>query len=233
MASETRTCKCGASFDVEVGSSDLERQVASWRKLCPACVIIQDREIEEERKRRDVAAREAQWKEICPPLYADTDQNHSGLRREYLTAAVGWDVRSQIGLGFIGVSGGGKTRSLFVALRRAFDSNLTCRTITHNAFSKTVLSAFSGEGEERRTAQKLLGSLQRTSVLLLDDLGKAPSTDRADAELEELIETRAANKLPLLWSANGGGEWLAKRFGEDRGDPIVRRLAEFSTVVKG
>jgi hypothetical protein len=64
----------------------------------------------------------------------------------------------------------------------------------------------------------------------MDDLGKPPATDRADAELEELVEVRTSQLLPILWSANGSSAWLIKRMGPDRGEPLVRRLSEFSEI---
>ena len=69
-------------------------------------------------------------------------------------------------------------------------------------------------------------------VLLFDDLGKAPSTEGVDAELFELVEVRTSNALPILWSANGGGRWLIDRLGADRGPALIRRLAEFTEVLK-
>lgn len=74
--------------------------------------------------------------------------------------------------------------------------------------------------------------MARVDMLLFDDLGKAPSTENVDAELLELIERRTSNGKALLWSANGSGTWLESRFGPDRGEPLVRRLAEFTKVVR-
>jgi DNA replication protein DnaC len=115
-------------------------------------------------------------------------------------------------------------------MRKGFNQGLSCQFMSHNQFSKLVMDAFSGE--IKAEPRKRLDFLGKIHLLLIDDLGKAPSTERADAELEELIEVRGANMLPTFWTANGSGEWLIKRFGPDRGDALVRRLAEFSIVVK-
>lgn len=232
MVSETKSCvACGTTFTFQYDGNELGNILAKWRVRCEPCAEMGAAIAEEIERVSETKAKEERWLKVCPPLYADTDTSHPKLGRPFLTAAMQWTPDGSRGLGFLGKSGSGKTRCLYLALRRAFDAGLWCEAISHNAFSKLVISAFSGEGEERRDAQKGLERLRSVGVLLIDDIGKAPATERADAELEELVEARAAQKRPLLWSANGSGEWLAKRFGADRGEPIVRRLAEFSEIV--
>lgn len=204
------------------------------RRYCGPCsdVILDIERFAEESKAR--LKRDKAFRETIPPLYRETDREHAGIRPVFRDAAEQWDFDGPRGLGLIGASGGGKTRLLFGCLMRAHERGRTCDWISHNTFSKLVISAFSdGDPEARRAANERLERLARVDVLLIDDLGKAPSSERCDAELEELIETRGTWSRPTLWSANGGGAWLVGRFSADRGEPLVRRLAEFSTVVKG
>ncbi len=172
------------------------------------------------------------WERICPIEYRDTDLAHSGISSQCRVGAVEWDARSNRGLAFIGDTGTGKTRSLFAALHHAHDLGRRCESISHNRFSRVVAEAFAGDVTERSRAKGILRRISNAEVLLFDDLGKAPNTERADAEFEELVEYRTSHGLPILWTANGSGEWLARRFGADRGEPIVRRLAEFCRVLK-
>lgn len=232
----TKPCReCGTEFayeDPEASESDsmFMKAIRSFqRTLCDPCA---DKELAEKERAHEAYLNQQQierWNAICPPMYRGTDVSHPGLLADFRDAALGWKLQSR-GLGFMGNSGGGKTRLMFMALRKAFNLGAACQFLTHNQFSKLVIDAFSGEmkGEQR----KRLDFLGKVQVLFIDDLGKAPSTERTDAELEELIEIRGSNLLPTLWTANGHGEWLIKRFGPDRGDALVRRLAEFSTVVK-
>lgn len=232
LVSEQRNCcDCGAEFTVEFEDDQFSRTIASWKKRCKPCWGKHDLQLQAEAERADEQKREDEWRSVCPALYCDTDIHHPDLSKTFIKAATGWSPNSSRGLGFIGGTGLGKTRCLFVALRRAFDAGFYIRYITHNAFSKLVLLAFAGEGEARKEAMLSLANLGKVGVLLMDDLGKAPATERADAELEEIIETRSANKLPFLWSSNAGGEWLEKRLGADRGAPLVRRLAEFTDII--
>jgi hypothetical protein len=177
------------------------------------------------------AAKDAAWSRVCPALYRDTDDAHPGLNPLALDAVRRYEPRAARGLGLIGATGEGKTRCAFLALRRAHLAGLRVNSVSHNRFSRLAIDAFSGTTEERGHARAALDALKLADVLLLDDLGKAPSTERADAELEELIEARTSNNKPLLWTANGSGEWLIARLGADRGEPAIRRLAEFCEIV--
>lgn len=189
---------------------------------------MHDRKLEKEEAQKKTDAREAKWFEICPPLYRDTDPTK--ISKKAVEAVNDWDSDFASGIGLTGETGTGKTRALFMALRKAFDAGDGCFSISHNKFSKTVQEAYISEGVERADARAILRRCQIVAVLLLDDIGKPPPTERADAELEELIEHRAAHMLPILWSANGSSVWLEKRFGPDRGAPLVRRLSQFSRV---
>jgi DNA replication protein DnaC len=68
-------------------------------------------------------------------------------------------------------------------------------------------------------------------ILLIDDIGKGKMTDRAEMELFDLLETRTSHKLPTIWTANAKGDDLLRMMSEDRGEPIIRRLSEFSEIV--
>lgn len=223
---------CATEFHDETDYSLLEGMGFKpfKRTLCDPCSEKEHKDKERAHTAFLNQQHEERWNAICPKLYRGTNPELPGLSAACVDAVRRWDYRSGVGMGFTGESGTGKTRLMFLALRKGFDQGLACRFMTHNQFSKLVIDAFSGEMKaEQRKQLDFLGKVQ---LLFLDDLGKAPSTERTDAELEELIEIRGANMIPTLWTANGHGEWLIKRFGPDRGDALVRRLAEFSTVVK-
>lgn len=218
-------CGCGQKFEAEL--RDLFGYRCKSPRHCAVCdeKLVAQQKAEKEQAARD--AREEKWLAVCPPLYRDTDVNHPELSREAVACVRDWDMKT--GIGLVGESGRGKTRLLFLALRRAFDAGKFVRVVSHNRFSKLVMDAFSGE--KRTEAAQALDAFRKTGYLMIDDLGKAPSTERADAEMEELVEHRVCNGLPILWSANAGGAWLEARFGPDRGPALVRRLAQFCQCV--
>lgn len=225
---KTVTCKCGNVLEKRVIRL-YDRDILS-SFYCDACCERHAREEKEEEASRERKSREEAWEKLCPQGYKDTNPEDPRLNSRAAAVADRWDFKSPRGIAFVGDSGTGKTRCMFLALKRAHFGGMGCRWISHNRFSKLVIDAFSGEDSARENARTELDRLEHTKILLIDDLGKAPSTERVDAELEELVENRTAAKRPILWTANAGGAWLAKRFGADRGEPIVRRLAEFCDV---
>lgn len=129
---------------------------------------------------------------------------------------------------------------LFQALRRALDDGWDCEYIRHYTFGSLVRDAFTDASPQNYmrnyeghiiSPSKYLSRLATVGALIIDDIGKTPSTERADGELFNLVEERTARRRPILWSANCNSEYLATKFGPDRGESLVRRLAEFSTVV--
>lgn len=224
----TEPCgECGTPFERTVFNL-FGRRLGS--RLCPPCQEMANREAKAKQESFERGIREEKWNRACPLIYRDTNLNDARLRLPIVESVMGWEPRAGKGLGVIGTTGLGKTRCLFMALRKAFDLEMSVAAISHTKFSRIAMDAFSGDKEDKGTAREVLRELHRAEVLLLDDLGKPPSTERADSELEELIEERTSQGCAILWSANASGEWLVKRFGIDRGEPLVRRLAEFSDV---
>lgn len=199
-------------------------------RYCGPCIEKAEQKGKEEDARREEEERLARWAAICPPIYRDTDPSDVRLSANGRDAAMRWRPGPK-GLGMVGTTGVGKTRCLSLALRAAFDARVSCAFVSHNEFSRTAALAFGGPDDTRKDMMSKLMRWRDVGALLLDDLGKPPKTERADAELEELIEYRTSHRLPILWTANAGGEWLMKRLGEDRGEPLVRRLAEFCEIV--
>lgn len=191
--------------------------------------IYAETERKEQQYKRELS--EEKWRDICPLIYRDTNLSDDRLSRKAVEAVEKWDAKSRRGLGIIGTTGQGKTRCLYVALRKAFDANRTVISVSHAKFTRLAIDSFSGDSEDKGNARAFIRKLRKWDVVLIDDIGKPPSTERADSELEELIEERTSEGRAILWTANGSGEWLIKRFGIDRGEPTVRRLAEFCDVI--
>lgn len=231
---ESKQCrKCLSNFTVEIEPGNRFSEMAARLSVfCSACSKVVLAEGDKHLATERAKEREAVWIKVCPEQYRNTDLGHPSLNREFVAACQAWRYSSRKGLGLVSTSGQGKTRLLYSALRRAFDSGLWTHATSHTIFRRLAIEASSGEGENRFAARNKLDMMTRVDVLLFDDLGKAPSTEAVDAEVEDLIEARTSRGRLILWSSNGGADWLMGRFGPDRGEPIVRRLAEFTQIVK-
>jgi hypothetical protein len=218
---------CGATFATQ--QLNILGHKFHFRYLCPPCDAAKTTSDQVKQANEKEAELRTAWEAICPPIYRDTDL--ARIEPRCAEAALDWDASGSVGIGILGTTGAGKTRALYHAMQRAHRLGRSCAAISHNAFSRAVGIAFSGDGADRAEARHRLEQLRRSQVVLIDDLGKAPSTERTDAELEDLVEERTANRRPILWTSNGSAGWLAKRLGNDRGEPFVRRLSEFSTIV--
>ena len=203
--------KCGVSF----GRG--EKYEFSPPKLCLEC---------ETDSRRSVSTDKQPWESICPKRYRETNDEDDRIS-ECVSISKEWDPESDIGFGLISKSGKGKTRAAFIALKNSYDKGLKCAAISHTRLSNLATSAArDGEGAD------ILVKLKMADVLLIDDLGKGHSTERANQELLDILEERSAEMKPVIWTSNAGSKWLIDRFGEDRGRPIARRLFEFSPPVQ-
>jgi hypothetical protein len=221
-------CKnCGDIFTTE--RLEIFGHKFHYRHMCPPCDAAKMASNEQKKSNEKEDELRTSWEAICPPIYRDTDLSRIDPRCAQV--ALDWDANGSVGVGILGTTGAGKTRALYHAMQRAHRLGRSCAAISHNAFSRAVGIGFSGDGADRAEARHRLEQLRRAQVVLIDDLGKAPSTERTDAELEDLVEERTANRRPILWTSNGSAGWLAKRLGNDRGEPFVRRLSEFSTIV--
>tara|TARA_R110000796_G_scaffold167313_4_gene284239 strand:+ start:10469 stop:11167 length:699 start_codon:yes stop_codon:yes gene_type:complete len=217
---------CGAPTDQVPGMNILFR--------CDPCEAIanaaQDSRIIEEKKHK----REVFWKGICPEAFRETNPKHPGLSQVGLDAARSWlqlPTTDKRGLGFIGWTGLGKTRILYLALRACLDRGQKVMAIGSTEHARCAIRAAGGAGADTRTqdsSRQTIELCKRADVCLVDDLGKGTATPRSIEAMEELIDYRTSHNKAILWSANAGGDWLAAYFGADSGPPIVRRLSECS-----
>ena len=194
--------------------------------------------IEAERNAHEIervnARREKHWREICPGGYRETDATDPRLNQIALESARDW-VRNHKagctrGLSLIGRSGLGKTRIAYLALKACHDSGERVFAIRAKELAAAAVRAAGGGNANSRQQDEATQTLRAcisADVLLLDDLGKGSATPRVIESIEDLIEDRTANKRPIIWTSNAGGDWLEEFFGPDSGPPIVRRLSEF------
>ena len=125
-----------------------------------------------------------------------------------------------------GRTGTGKTRCLWLLIKKLILAGHEVRFFDCLAFAHACAREFySGEGDVWAE------EIAKVQIVAFDDFGKAPFTERAEAELFALVERRTAHLLPILATLNMSGAELSAKSSKDRGDPLVRRLKEFCEVV--
>jgi DNA replication protein DnaC len=174
-----------------------------------------------------------QWERMCPPLYRLTDPNHPAIDQDLLAKVLGWDPAAAGGKGILlhGPTGTCKTRMMFLLVHNLHYQDVKILWTSAIKLSSASAEKFDDDEKVRNKARKLLKNALRAEVLFIDDLGKERFTDTTERDLFQLIETRTSQLRPTLWTSNASSRAaLRKLMSENRGQPIMRRLAEFSTV---
>lgn len=202
-------------------------------RLCGKCLAIEEKAKQETRSTAEQAAREVAWLRICPPAYQKTDPQHPMMPSRYLRGVMSWTPRKEKGMGLWSPESGlCKTRMMFLLLKRLhFEDRVSVFAVSAKRLARLYATMFA-DTPEGDSARGVIRRTRRADVLLIDDLAKEKLTDHAQAEFYDLVETRTSNERHILWTANTSGDELAERLSKDRGAPIVRRLQEFTEVIR-
>lgn len=229
MVAEIQACVMEDCFNsVPVPSEDFARHFPNFRVLCDDCERQRQLTMEQEEAAIALKRRQEAFDALCPPLYRESDPKR--IPAPFLRECEAYEVSSH-GLGFVGTAGSCKTRSAWMLLKRLHFSGTRVYGITATQFAKACADQWHDNPEAKARAEETLDRCRRTKVLLLDDLGKQKMTERAELELFDLLEHRTSHELPVIWTANAGKQALRQMLSPDRGEPILRRLAEFTKVV--
>jgi DNA replication protein DnaC len=106
-----------------------------------------------------------------------------------------------------------------------------CFGVTATQLAKFAADQWHSRAEERNKAEYVIQECKSCSILLLDDLGKQKFTERAELELFDILEYRTSHKKPTIATSNADGKSFRQMLSEDRGEPILRRLQQFSTTI--
>ena len=152
----------------------------------------------------------------------------AGIPERYLGAECdldGWDgaVESGTSLYIHGPYGPGKTHFASALARKLLDDGLSVFFVN----SKHLISEIQGTYNGRPT--DVLDRCFDCKVLVLDDLGKEQPTPYSISMLYEIVDTRYANRKPIVATSNfTRGELLGRWAGADAAtaESIVSRLCD-------
>ena len=191
-------------------------------------------------------ARLERWLAVCPPAYRlSGDPLPPGTPRDalaimtvpdrlppdLLAACLGWEYGVR-GLGIVGSSGLGKTRAMMLLLRRLImEDGRDCEYVSETELADSVISLALTDGA---ALSRRLARLCTVDVLFLDDLGQGRMSDRVEAAMWHIAETRTKHLRPVLFStqADAGNGLHGATGNRRRADAIERRLIQFSRIAE-
>jgi DNA replication protein DnaC len=225
---KTSTCAdCATPFTFE--PITFGNKVVFSPTKCDPCTEKAIAYAEQDAAKRRENARRDRFQQMIPPIYLDTLPERIPARLREATEM--WEY-NPMGIGLIGLSGRCKTRSAVLLLERMHDDGHTTFYISATDLALNSANQFADNPATKSIAVSILTMCRSAEVLLLDDLGKGRMTDRAESELYDLLEYRTSRRLPTIWTSNSDAEGLHGMFSQDRATAILRRLKEFSHIVK-
>lgn len=195
------------------------------RKHCDECIPKLEQEANQAEALRIEAERVQEWDKICPPLYRDTDRSKLVIKPATIDKVLKWSVGPK-GIALAGKTGAGKTRTMFLLLHKLHTDGHRVMAMSAKKFEGYCHRMF----EKDDDARDRLRMMKRAEILFIDDVGKEKFTERVESEFYDLIETRTSHLRPILWTCNTNGAGLIAMMSADRGEPIVRRLKEFTQI---
>lgn len=242
--SKTKPCQsCGTPISTESQSLDFGERTWTFPAptKCEQCYEV-DRIEEEEREK--IQQLEKAWAKIAPPRYQHSDITRFPDKLQTAIAAFNpnKNLDSGIGIGIRGESGLCKSRAAYQLLKSALKAGhrvasaraTEIATLAANqwddrpASSNSVIHDLMTIGQAN---QKRLSDFGKVHWLLIDDIAKEKTTDRAEAALYDILEERTSNALPTIWTLNMSAGELKRKLSKDRSTPILRRLVEFSEII--
>jgi hypothetical protein len=198
-----------------------------WR--CGQCQDRVDLPFAEDEALEVCEARAARWNVLCRAAWKHTDP--ARLQQGPLAQVLAWRYGPK-GLMLMGPTEGGKTRAVWLLLKRLNDRGYYIEAFDSASFGRECTARFRGEQADGVAVERWLDNLSdKPHVVFFDDLGKCPFTERVEAELFAVIDRRMANELPIIVTTNMTGDDLIRKASNDRGAPLLRRLRECCQVV--
>lgn len=217
---------CNSKFDAEevviMGKS------ISFQNYCDDCLEKNITKSEQDAAQLRKDALERCFWESVPPLYQDTEIER--LNPILVQNVLTWEF-NPIGIGIRGKSGEQKTRAAVLILHKMKMTGKSVYFLKSTDIAKYSAQQFSNEKELQSDALKAIRSAHTAQVLLIDDIGKGRLSPAAEELLYDLLDRRSERQLPVIWTSNAVQGELHKMLSNDRGDAIIRRLSEFSTLI--
>lgn len=233
MVTETEIVPCSGEDCFETIEAPIVMLMGRRLNVNLLCDSCEQKAIERKKQDADCERRnrlKTAFDDICPPLYRESD-----LKRIYgpfREIAENWQFGPR-GILLEGNAGTGKTRSAWHIIKRMMtEQGKNCYGLTATLFAKYAADQWHSNLEDKNAAIEAMDRCRSAVILLIDDLGKQKMTDRGETELYDVLEHRTTNLKPTIITTNATGDQLKKMISEDRRQPILRRISDFSDIIK-
>lgn len=168
------------------------------------------------------------WDQILPPgsIYRTTDRARLKADHPNLVEAYGkiikWKLEDPLGMVVFGSTGLGKTRVMWLLLKRLFDEGATVMAFSASDFADKVQVEWG-----LYNGPQWLATVEGSNVVLLDDWDKMVLTERVQSSLFNLIEKRVSMGRKILITSNTTSADYQERFRNSVGAALLRRVKEF------
>ena len=215
VPTQERPCiGCGETFTACVATV---MGVEIAEKICETC----EERIQAEDKRQKRHMRLLRFASRCPVEFRESDETRFPAVWEQIK---GWSPDSGRGIGLIDSAGRCKTRMLWAIGRRLALEGLHAFAMTHSELQALAQHQWTGDALDQ------IEKAKTCRVLILDDLGKGTLMGESANKLFSIIDHRAANRLPVLWTSNRSGDELAGMLDKNFAGPLLGRLADHCDV---
>lgn len=212
-------------------------RIAYLSRVCEDCALaIQEYEAqvaEAARTKERRARRAAYWQEI----WKGRENYHTTTleqlpRPEAAKAVLEWRIEDGLGLLITGITGGGKTRTVYLLAKRL------CLEEGHkiqfwNCIKLRQAISNAARSDDHNARARFMRQLLSGGVLILDDLGQMASTPSSEEACLEIIEDATAAGVRIIATSQFTGEKFIAAFKKpETGQAIVRRLEETTRPIK-
>lgn len=188
--------------------------------LCESCLRVRAERDDHADEQRRLTER---WLLICPERFQDTAVGKLPCQPQAIRA-LSWQRNGDgHGLNLWGFPNTGKTRSMFLVLKREHFAWAKVRVFTAGEFERNL------EWKAWRRAS-WVDSLIRCDVLAFDDFDKMTLTKDGERVFFGILDRRMAEKRPVLLTHNSTAATLEYRF-RYCGEAMVRRIRDFCESV--
>ncbi len=195
--------------------------------ICEHCIETENLLLKEHNRNNHLKEK---WNRICPTLYQDTEIDRlphpmlsmKALKWPYLVEGLPGKSARWIGVNLWGYPRTGKTRTMFLILKKAHFEGRSVKVFGPSQFAQEL------EMRDFKTASWMRG-VTAFDIVAFDDIDKCKLTRQQEDKFFALLDSRISRRLPTFFTGNTHGDDLKLQF--RNGEAIIARMREHSVSI--